>query len=602
MTILFVFLLLAGIALILYPTVSNIWNSFHQTQVVFYYKDKVDKMDEKEKEQLLKEAGKYNELLAAGGYIRKLTTEERSRYEQVLKINDSGMMGYVEIPTISCTLPLYHGTEESVLQVALGHLEGSSLPVGGKSSHCVISGHRGLPSAKLFSNLDQLKKGDRFILHILNQSLVYEVDRIQTVLPKEIDYLTIEEGKDFCTLVTCTPYGINTHRLLVRGVRTDEAVNENETEEGEEYVKPWYQKWGKKNWCMLGLLLLCLSLFVRCNVRAASMVDGTISSKDASITIESKMYGEKFTLYILKDGSREKAGVGKIDEHGTLKWDNLALGTYLVVGKNIKKNGEEYQTGSVIVQIPTKLEEDNWQYDIKIIPKYEKINDSLGENNLPVEKNMENEQKENTKLKTKGGTIPQTGQVWWIVMVFSALSILFFAVAAILVGINFRESIRAEKAAREVADQLTVAIEQGRTELEYFNWNGDMPVIEIDGNGYIGYIEIPELSLILPVQSTWTEEQLKISPCRYAGSLYEDNLIIAGHNYARHFSGIKKLKQGAKIIFTDVDDMSYEYEVEKIQILKAKDVDILEEGRWDLTLFTCTFGGSRRWVVRCAKK
>ena len=130
-------------------------------------------------------------------------------------------MGYIEIPKIKCNLPIYHGTDEAVLQIAIGHVQGSSLPAGGESTHCVLSGHRGLPSAKLFSDLDQLTEGDVFLLRVLDETLTYEVDQIRTVLPDELDDLAIEEGKEYCTLVTCTPYGINSHRLLVRGHRVE---------------------------------------------------------------------------------------------------------------------------------------------------------------------------------------------------------------------------------------------------------------------------------------------------------------------------------------------------------------------------------------------
>lgn len=150
-----------------------------------------------------------------------MTEEERAEYESLLNVSGNGIIGYIEIPMIQCSLPIYHGTEESVLQIAVGHIEGSSLPTGGAGTHCVLSGHRGLPSAKLFTDLDQLAEGDTFILRILDETLTYEVDQIRTVEPYELDDLGIEEGKDYCTLVTCTPYGINTHRLLVRGRRVD---------------------------------------------------------------------------------------------------------------------------------------------------------------------------------------------------------------------------------------------------------------------------------------------------------------------------------------------------------------------------------------------
>ena len=148
-----------------------------------------------------------------------LTEEQKERYEKLLNVSGDGIMAYIEIPKIGCRLPIYHGTKESALQIAAGHLEWSSLPVGGESAHCVISGHRGLPRAKLFTDLDKMEEGDQFFITVLNKRLTYEVDQIQVVEPEEVEDLAIEKGKDYVTLVTCTPYAINTHRLLVRGHR-----------------------------------------------------------------------------------------------------------------------------------------------------------------------------------------------------------------------------------------------------------------------------------------------------------------------------------------------------------------------------------------------
>ena len=150
-----------------------------------------------------------------------MTEGEKGEYEAQLNVAGNGVMGYIEIPSIGCTLPIYHGTDEAVLQIAVGHMEGTSLPVGGEGSHCVLSGHRGLPSAKLFTDLDQVGEGDTFLLHVLDETLAYEVDQVKVVLPEEAGDLEAVRGEDYCTLVTCTPYGINTHRLLVRGSRTE---------------------------------------------------------------------------------------------------------------------------------------------------------------------------------------------------------------------------------------------------------------------------------------------------------------------------------------------------------------------------------------------
>ncbi|MBQ1188425.1 MAG: class C sortase [Peptococcaceae bacterium] len=153
-----------------------------------------------------------------------LTEEEKEIYEKTLDVSGTGIMGYIEIDSIDVSLPIYHGTEDSVLQIAVGHLDWSSLPVGGAGTHCVMSGHRGLPSAKLFTHLDELVEGDTFVVRVLDEVFTYEVDQILIVEPEDVSALTIEPGNDLCTLVTCTPYGINSHRLLVRGHRIENEV------------------------------------------------------------------------------------------------------------------------------------------------------------------------------------------------------------------------------------------------------------------------------------------------------------------------------------------------------------------------------------------
>lgn len=213
--------LLAGALLLLYPTVSDYWNSFHQSRAIASYAEQVADLDDNTYDQIWADARAYNETLDNSTSRFVMTEEQKKSYEALLNIADNGVMGYIEIPKIKCNLPIYHGTDEAVLQIAIGHVQGSSLPAGGESTHCVLSGHRGLPSAKLFSDLDQLTEGDVFLLRVLDETLTYEVDQIRTVLPDELDDLAIEEGKEYCTLVTCTPYGINSHRLLVRGHRVE---------------------------------------------------------------------------------------------------------------------------------------------------------------------------------------------------------------------------------------------------------------------------------------------------------------------------------------------------------------------------------------------
>lgn len=220
-TIITVIVFVTGLSLLLYPTVSNYWNSLHQTKAVANYSDAMEKMDKQKKQDAIDAAKAYNEALLSNAGRFTLTEEELNTYKSLLNADSTGMMGYIEIPEIRCELAIYHTVEESVLQVGIGHLEGSSLPVGGSGTHCVLSGHRGLPSAQLFTKLDRLKNGDIFMLHVYDQVLTYEVDQIAIVEPEDYGLLQIEEGQDLCTLFTCTPYGINTHRLLVRGHRIE---------------------------------------------------------------------------------------------------------------------------------------------------------------------------------------------------------------------------------------------------------------------------------------------------------------------------------------------------------------------------------------------
>lgn len=219
-TIIIALIFLAGLGFLLYPTVSNLWNRAHQSRAIATYTKQVEKLDDSQNKEMLKAARKYNKSLLKKSDHWKLSKKDKKKYESLLDVSGTGIMGYIEVPKIDCSLPIYHGTDEGALQIAIGHLEGSSLPVGGKSSHCVLSGHRGLPSARLFTDLDQMEEGDVFVLNVLGRKLAYEVDQIKVVLPDEMSDLEIVQGKDLCTLVTCTPYGINTHRLLVRGHRT----------------------------------------------------------------------------------------------------------------------------------------------------------------------------------------------------------------------------------------------------------------------------------------------------------------------------------------------------------------------------------------------
>ena len=220
-TVLLFVIFLAGLSLLLYPSVSDYWNSLHQTRAIANYTEEVAGLDQELYQEMWDAAQSYNAALAERRNTYTLSDEQMREYESLLDLSGLGIMGYIEIPEIDCSLPVYHGTEESVLQIAVGHIEWTSLPVGGEGTHCVLSGHRGLPSAKLFTNLDKLEPGDVFMLRILDEVLTYEVDQILIVEPQDTSALQIVKGKDYCTLMTCTPYGVNTHRLLVRGHRVD---------------------------------------------------------------------------------------------------------------------------------------------------------------------------------------------------------------------------------------------------------------------------------------------------------------------------------------------------------------------------------------------
>ena len=221
-TTIFLFLiLLIGLSLMLYPSFSDWWNSMHQSRAIATYSEQVAQLDTNRYDKLWEDARAYNQTLIGRENMYLLSDEQQAEYDRLLDVSGMGIMGYIEIPSIQVTLPIYHGTDEAVLQIAVGHLEWTSLPVGGESTHCVLSGHRGLPSARLFTDLDKLTVGDRFLFQVLDEVLTYEVDQILIVEPHETDALQIVPGKDYCTLVTCTPYGINTHRLLVRGHRVE---------------------------------------------------------------------------------------------------------------------------------------------------------------------------------------------------------------------------------------------------------------------------------------------------------------------------------------------------------------------------------------------
>ena len=227
LTVLAILLGLAGLGVLLYPSVSNWMEQAKQRRQIAAYQEAQAQMEQERRAALLAEADRYNQKLAELGISFDMLGEAEKEallidgksYDELLLAEDSGVMGYLEIEKIKLKLPIYHGVSEEALEDGVGHLEGTSLPVGGETTHAVLFGHRGLPSAKLFTDLDQLEKGDHFLIHVLNETLSYEVDKISVVKPEETSSLAVEEGKDLVTLLTCTPYGVNTERLLVRGHR-----------------------------------------------------------------------------------------------------------------------------------------------------------------------------------------------------------------------------------------------------------------------------------------------------------------------------------------------------------------------------------------------
>ncbi len=219
--ILLILVFLVGLSLLLYPTVSDYWNSLHQSRAVATYAEDVANLDNDIYEAIWQQARDYNASILEKDNRYLMTDENKAEYNQLLNVSGNGVLGYIEIPVLDVSMPIYHGVAESVLQIAIGHIDWTSLPVGGANTHSVLSGHRGLPSAKLFTDLDKMDIGDTFLIRVLDEILTYEVDQILIVEPQDVQSLGIEEGRDLCTLVTCTPYGINSHRLLVRGHRIE---------------------------------------------------------------------------------------------------------------------------------------------------------------------------------------------------------------------------------------------------------------------------------------------------------------------------------------------------------------------------------------------
>ena len=259
---------IACTVLLLYPVISDRWNRYRDMQLITEYNEKTYQIDTKEYDDLMKKASDYNKYLVTQN--RNIVTDAEydpdAYYETLLNVIGNGIMGYIEIPKIGLTEPIYHYSTDVSLGIGIGHIHGSSLPTGGKTTHTVLTGHRGLPNQKFFSDLDKLKKGDKFYMHILNQTLAYQVYDIKVIEPTDVDVLMIENGKDLATLVTCTPYGVNTHRLLVMGERVEfdeKQVDEKglvTTEEHQFVIDPAV-------WVFAGFMLFILILVISTAIR-----------------------------------------------------------------------------------------------------------------------------------------------------------------------------------------------------------------------------------------------------------------------------------------------------------------------------------------------
>lgn len=381
-----------GILIFLYPTLSDTWNQFHQSQVISRYQEKVERLDAREYEACLNQAKEYNEKLGKTGFSWNPTKEEQEEYKKVLAMYQDGMMGYIEIPSIQCRLSIYHGTEEAVLQVGVGHLEGSSLPVGGKSSHCILSGHRGLTSARLFTGLDRLKEGDVFSLSVLGETLYYQVDQIKTVLPEETENLSVEEGKDFCTLVTCTPYGVNTHRLLVRGSRI----------EGKKKVENQQSNRGGGVWMQIervGKWILVLFLILLFWGTSKIQIHGAVLEQEYEIEVQYEFPEVELCLYRIEKSGGKGGTEGILwqrkhtDVHGIAVFSHVPEGEYQITGESYEEGTTSYLPVSVRISVPFHPADVGKK--VRVTLKYEK-----------KEADHEDEIK-------KDPILPKTGQLWW---------------------------------------------------------------------------------------------------------------------------------------------------------------------------------------------
>lgn len=391
-----------GILAFLYPVASDRWNRGKSSQVVESYEKAVSVMNQEWKEKALKAAEIYNQILLVQTLfptkIRELKTES---YPEILNLDANGMMGYIEIPKIHVKLPIYHGTDEYAISNGAGHMEGSSLPVGGKGTHAVLSSHRGLPSARLFTDLDKLEKGDSFSITVLDRTIFYKVDEIRTVEPEETEWMKIEKEKEYCTLLTCTPYGINTHRLLIRGVR-DKTEKVLANAPGRHWI--WYGIAGS----FLVILILLLCLIPGRNARAGEekvpergKIEIVCREKEKAVTgieiqiskVENPIPGYKnfpedrmreAAERLAKDKKRTAEQSQKTDESGKAVFSDLEMGCYLIWQKEPQVPGESFwKMQPFLVVIPVE-EDGKWIANILAKPKIEKESGSKIKENPAV--------------------------------------------------------------------------------------------------------------------------------------------------------------------------------------------------------------------------
>ena len=406
-TVLIILVFLTGVSLLLYPSISNYINERHQSRAITEYTKNVAKMDTKELEKMWKQAVSYNKKLASHGTDWQLSDREIQRYNETLNVNENGMMGYIEIPKLQSKLAIYHGVDEGILQNNIGHLSGSSLPVGGESTHCVLSGHRGLPSAKLFSELDQLSEGDQFMLYVLGRTLTYEVDQILIVLPDEMDTLQIEPGKDLCTVFFIKVSARELIDVKQKGSFTIKYPCSDA--KFQIYKIADVSQYGK---------------YTVTSDFAKYSIDLKIEEQTEWQTLASTLRG-----YVARDG-KNPLQIKKTNADGTAYFGDLTVGLYLLIGDDAKDSAYKYKTEEAIIALPNLEEEDQWIFDITILPKYEREpwspDGKVTSTGTDQKENTENKTESESDSEGKDKKLPQTGQLWWPVGMLAVSGIFLF--------------------------------------------------------------------------------------------------------------------------------------------------------------------------------